>query len=141
MRKAAFVLALLLVPFVLVAEDSHSLRTFFPSQSSGASILPVDDVIGQTCSATETEEHRCLQEMLGDGYSFEWTQRCLSEETRSALVRLFDPWFSKNLPCRDALFSVAVYNEDGSCGINARIGGSCMAFVLKDSRIVMMKEL
>ena len=141
MRKALSLLFLILIPLCAFAEDVSSVRTAFPSRASKAGILPVDRTIGQTCSPDESEVHRILYGMLGEPYSLEWTESHIAEDVRAALVRLFGSWLSDHLGTSDIIMSVGNGNSDGSFGISVRMDGSCIAFVLKDSLIVSMKEL
>ena len=82
-----------------------------------------------------------LSDALQEAYSFEWTEKHIAAEVRSAIVRLFDSWFSNHLPCSWILMSASYVNADGSAGINVRADGSCMSFVLSGGMIVSMKEL
>ncbi len=143
MRKTAVlsILLLLVASFSLYANDS--VRTYFPFLSKEATslVLPVDSVIGQTAGSDSSETHLLLKKALGESYSYEWTQTYLAEETRASLVQLFGTWLSENLGKGGAIFSTLHRNQDGSVGINVRLNGSCMAFVLSEGRIVSMSQL
>ena len=141
MRKALVCLIFVLVFSFAFADDEQTpIRVYLPSQAS-KTVYPVDKVIGQTCSVTETETHKALFSMLCESYSFEWTQSHIAEPERSAIVKLFGSWLSEHLGFSDYTLSVANANSDGSFGINVRAKDSCMAFVLKDNLIISMKEL
>ena len=140
MKKICAAIILISVALCLCAADKPAVRTALPSKAS-AGILPVDRVIGQTCPSSETQTHQVLSGMLAEQYSFEWTESHIAQEVRQPLVRLFGNWLSEHLGSSDVLMSVANENSDGSCGINVRLGGGCMAFVLKDGLIVSMREL
>ena len=139
-RLLTFIMILVAV-LPLYSAEVQSVRTYLPALASGDGMLPVDDVIGQTATPDCDDAHKALYGALGEDYSFEWTQTHIAQPVRSALVRLFDSWFSSHLPCSGILMSVSHVNADGSVGINVRIGGSCMAFVMSDSMIVSMKEI
>ncbi len=141
MRKALLVSVLMLLAFCAFAADPTGVRTYFPSKATFSEILPYDEVLGQTCSATSSSEHQILLRMLQESYSFEWTQTHIRESERSAIVRLFGSWLSENLGSTDVLMSVSRRNEDGSFSISVRVNGHCMAFVLLDALVVSMKEL
>lgn len=154
MRKLLSVLAIILVTLCIFADDSESgslsspnianitdsVRTALPAKT-GTPMLPKDVKIGQVVSYTESPDHETLNKMLREEYSFEWTESHIAEQERPTLVKLFGSWLSQNLPATNFLMSKMSINQDGSVVINVRIGNSCMAFVLKDSMIVSMKEL
>ena len=142
MRKRVLLFIIILAALLpLSAAQQQSVRTYLPSLASEQGMLPVDDVIGQTAAPDCDDAHSALYGALGEEYSFEWTQTHIAQPVRPALVRLFDSWFSANLPCRGILMSVSHSNADGSVGINIRCGESCMAFVMSDGMIVSMKEI
>ena len=145
MRKGFVSLVFVLLALFAFADgvfvaDQPSVRVFLPSKAT-TSVYPVDKVIGQTCSSSETETHKALFSMLCEQYSFEWTESHIAEPVRAALVKLFGDWFSEHLGGTDYILSVANNNSDGSSGINVRAKDSCMAFVLKDDQIISMKAL
>ena len=136
-KVLACVLILVLAFGALFAE----VRVEFPGMHDRTSVLPVDAVIGQIADESSDAAVHSLALALKEEYSFEWTQNHIAEESRASLVRLFGPWFSENLPCGAALFSVPYMNGDGTVGVNVRIGSSCMAFLLEESMIVSMRLL
>lgn len=135
----ASVLLMALSGFCVFASDSvESIRTVLP-ESAVSRVLPVDPVIGQVVDFTESPEHEILYQALKSEYSVLWVETYIEENMRSILVRLFDFWFSENLSAKTVLLSTAHRNADGSVGINARCGKSCMSFVLKDAKIIAMR--
>ncbi|MBP5162717.1 MAG: hypothetical protein ILP16_07055 [Spirochaetales bacterium] len=136
---AAILLILSVLP--VLAEDSVPVRIAMPSKATGSPVLPYDRVIGQVVEPECDDSHVLLSKALGEAYSFEWTESHIAPEVRSAIVRLFDSWFSTHLPCSFVLMSASHVNADGSTGINVRADGSCMSFVLSGGMIVSMKEL
>ena len=117
-----------------------SVRSFLPSNTRVPS-LPVDSVIGQVAEPDSTSAHELLWRALASEYSFEWTETCLRDDVRQSLVSLFGPWLSEHLPSAEVLLSVSHANSDGSIGIDARVGDSCMSFIVDGVRIVSMKLL
>ena len=141
MRKILLCLAVLILMLCAFAADSENVRVFFPAKVTDRPLFPVDAVIGQTCSVSESDEHQILYEMLLEPYTFEWTQSHIREQERSALVKLFGSWLSDNLGSSDVLMSTSLRNSDKSVTISVRVNGSCMAFVLKDGLVISMKAL
>lgn len=141
MRKFLLCLAMLILSLCAFAADSENVRVYFPSKATDRAVFPVDAVIGQTCSASESAEHQILYDMLVEPYTFEWTESHIREQERSALVKLFGSWLSENLGSSDILLSTSLRNSDSSVTISVRVNGSCMAFVLKDGLVISMKAL
>ncbi len=135
-----FVAFALLLFVLCVPTFSSSVRSYLPSNVKVAN-LPVDSVIGKLAEPDSSETHELLQRALKSEYSFEWTETYLREDVRQSLVSLFGPWFSENLPAAEVLLSVSHSNSDGSVGLNARVGSSCMSFIIDGGFIVSMKLL
>ena len=120
---------------------ADGIRVDLPQNRSGNMIMPVDAVIGQTADRDVNEDVRKLSLALSEEYSFEWTQEHIAEQARASLVKLFGSWFSENLPVPEVLFSLPYVNADGTVGVNARVGSTCMAFLLEGGQIVSIRLL
>ncbi len=135
--KKIIVLALL---FILLCAPafSSSVREYLPSNVK-VSTLPVDSVIGQLADPDSSEAHELLGRALASEYSFEWTETYIREDVRQSLVSLFGSWLSEHLQAGQILLSISHTNSDGSVGLNARVGDSCMSFIIDGGFIVSMK--
>ena len=141
MKKRKVLACVLILAFAFGVLCADEVRVEFPKLHDRTSVLPVDAVIGQIADESSDAAVHSLALALKEEYSFEWTQNHIAEESRASLVKLFGSWFSENLPCGVAFFSVPYMNGDGTVGVNVRIGSSCMAFLLEENMIVSMRLL
>ncbi len=135
--KKYIAIALLFV-VLCVPAFSASVRSYLPSKTRVAS-LPLDSVIGQVAERDSSTSHELVYKALSEEYSFQWAETYLREDVRQSLISLFGSWLSEHLPAEDVLLSVSHGNSDGSVGLNARVGGSCMSFIVEGDLIVSMK--
>ena len=135
-KRLSVIMILMLVSCLLFGAE---IRVAFPAAHSGNVILPVDSTIGQLTDENSHEAVATLAEALRHEYSFEWTESHIHESVRASLVKLFGSWFSENLPASAVLFSVPHENPDGTVGVNARIGESCVSFLLEGNQIISMR--
>ena len=139
--KKALLTAVLILLIVFPALYADEVRVVFPKNRSESPMLPVDSVIGQLADENSDASVYSLALALREEYSFGWTETHIAEQYRSSLVKLFGTWFSENLPVSEALFSAPYLNNDGTVGVNVRIGTSCMTFLLDGNQIVSMRLL
>lgn len=117
------------------SEAQNSIKVALPAKYNLQNrLLPQDAKIGNIVQANSSIYHAFLYTALSCEYSYEWTQKYISETSQKVISEIYGTYLSENLPFKNFLMSSMFENANQSISINVRNGEDVFCFVIGNDK-------